>query len=85
LASLARAEIIGTESAHHARRSRGSIAIGGEIYGVVQLLEGKFSAAMQGANLSAAGSAFLIGIAVFAIIGSFLWKRANEKDPASRG
>lgn len=59
------------------------IAIGGEIYGVVQLLQGKFSAATQGANLPLLVG-LLIGIAVFAIAGNFLWKRANEKDPASK-
>lgn len=59
------------------------IAIGGEIYAVVQLLQGKFSAATNGANLPLLVG-LLIGIAVFAIIGNFLWKRANQQDPASK-
>ena len=59
------------------------IAIGAEIYGVVQLLQGKFSAATNGANLPLLVG-LLIGIAVFAIAGNFLWKRANEKDPATK-
>lgn len=53
------------------------IAIGGEIYGIVMLYRGRFS---EG-NLSLL-IGLLVGIAVFAIIGNFLWKRANEKDPA---
>ncbi|MGC4024622.1 MAG: hypothetical protein QM744_05360 [Mesorhizobium sp.] len=53
------------------------IAIGGEIYGIIMLYKGKFN---EG-NLSLLVG-LLIGIAVFAIIGNFLWKRANEKDPA---
>lgn len=53
------------------------IAIGGEIYGIVMLYKGKFN----DGNLSLLVG-LLIGIAVFAIIGNFLWKRANEKDPA---
>ena len=59
------------------------IAIAGEIYAVIQVLQGKFSAATQGANLQLLVG-LLIGIAVFAIIGNFLWKRANENDPASK-
>jgi len=54
-------------------------AIGGEIFGVVMLMKNKFD---QG-NL-----ALLIGIlvfiAVFAILGSVLWKKANRHDPASK-
>lgn len=53
------------------------IAIGGEIYGIVLLRQGRFN---EG-NLSLLVG-LLIGIAVFAIAGNFLWKRANEKDPA---
>lgn len=55
------------------------IAIGGEIYGIVMLYQGRFN---EG-NLSLLVG-LLIGIAVFAIIGNFLWKRANEKDPARK-
>jgi hypothetical protein len=56
-----------------------AIAIGAEIYGVVMLMKNKFNAGNQSLLIG-----LLVGIAVFAIIGSFLWKRANEKDPASR-
>ncbi len=55
------------------------VAIGTEIAGIVLLKQGKF----QSGNL-----ALLIGllvvIAVFAIGGSMLWKKANTHDPASR-
>lgn len=55
------------------------VAIGTEIAGVVMLRQGRFD---QG-NL-----ALLIGIlvviAVFAIAGSLMWKKANTHDPASR-
>ncbi|MBC7636118.1 MAG: hypothetical protein H7251_11000 [Acetobacteraceae bacterium] len=54
-------------------------AIGAEIAGIVMLKQGKF----QHGNM-----ALLIGllvvIAVFAIGGSLLWKKANKHDPASR-
>ena len=55
------------------------VAIGTEIFGIVMLLKNKFD---QG-NL-----ALLIGIlvviAVFAIAGSILWKKANRHDPATK-
>jgi hypothetical protein len=55
------------------------VAIGTEIFGIVMLKKGTFN---QG-NL-----ALLIGIlvviAVFAIGGSLMWKKANKHDPASR-
>ena len=55
------------------------IAIGAEIGGIIMLLKGKFD---QG------GLALLIGlfvaIAVFAMLGSVLWKKANRQDPASK-
>ena len=54
------------------------VAIGTEIFGAVLILKNKFD---QG------GLALLIGllvvIAVFAIAGSILWKKANRHDPAS--
>lgn len=53
------------------------IAIGAEIYGIVMLLQNKFNES----NLTLLVG-LLIGIAVFAIMGNFLWKRANEQDPA---
>ena len=56
-----------------------AIAIGTEIIGIILLLKNKFD---QG-NL-----ALLIGllvvIAVFAIAGSVMWKKANRHDPASK-
>lgn len=55
------------------------IAIGGEIYGIVQFYQGKIT----NANIQTIVY-LLIGIAVFAIIGNFLWKRANQQDPAKR-
>ena len=55
------------------------VAIGAEIAGIVMLKQGKF----QHGNM-----ALLIGllvvIAVFAIGGSLMWKKANKHDPASR-
>lgn len=55
------------------------VAIGTEIFGIVMLKQGKFASG----NL-----ALLIGIlvviAVFAIAGSLMWKKANRHDPASR-
>ena len=55
------------------------VAIGTEIFGIVMLKQHKFDSG----NL-----ALLIGIlvviAVFAIGGSLLWKKANRHDPASR-
>ena len=55
------------------------VAIGTEIAAIVMLLKGKFD---QG------GLALLIGllvvIAVFAIAGSIMWKKANRHDPASK-
>jgi hypothetical protein len=55
------------------------VAIGTEIAGIVLLKQGKFASG----NL-----ALLIGllvvIAVFAIAGSLVWKKANKHDPASK-
>ena len=55
------------------------VAIGTEIFGVLQLLKNKF----DDGNL-----VLLIGIlaviAVFAMLGSVLWKKANRQDPASQ-
>lgn len=53
------------------------IAIGGEIYGIVLLRQHKFD---QGNLPLLIG--ILVGIAIFAIAGSLLWKAANRKDPA---
>lgn len=53
------------------------IAIGGEIAGIVLLYRHKFD---QGNLPLLIG--ILVGIAIFAIAGSLLWKAANRKDPA---
>ncbi|MGX5843033.1 hypothetical protein ACWGTI_20140 [Mesorhizobium sp. ArgA1] len=53
------------------------IAIGGEIAGIVLLYKHKF----DNGNLPLL-IGILIGIAIFAIAGSMLWKAANRKDPA---
>ena len=55
------------------------IAIGGEITGIVLLLQGRF----DDGNLALL-IGLLVGIAVFAIAGSLLWKAANKHDPASK-
>jgi len=55
------------------------IAIGTEVFGIILLLKNKFD---QG------GMALLIGlfvvIAIFAIAGSLMWKKANRHDPATK-
>jgi hypothetical protein len=53
------------------------IAIGGEIAGIILLRQGRFD---QGNLPLLIG--ILVGIAVFAIAGSLLWKAANKQDPA---
>ncbi|MES2147474.1 MAG: hypothetical protein V4491_06460 [Pseudomonadota bacterium] len=53
------------------------IAIGGEIAGIVMLRQHKF----DHGNLPLL-IGLLVGIAVFAIAGSLLWKAANKHDPA---
>ena len=53
------------------------VAIGGEIAGIVLLRQHKFD---QGNLPLLIG--LLVGIAIFAIAGSFLWKAANKHDPA---
>lgn len=55
------------------------IAIGAEITGIVLLLQGRF----DDGNLPLL-IGLLVGIAVFAIAGSLLWKAANKHDPASK-
>ena len=54
------------------------VAIGGEIAGIVLLYKNKFD---QGNLPLLIG--ILVGIAVFAIAGSLMWKAANKHDPAS--
>jgi len=55
------------------------IAIGGEVAGIVLLRQGKFD---QGNLPLLIG--ILVGIAIFAIAGSLMWKAANKHDPASK-
>ena len=55
------------------------IAIGGEIYGIVLLRQHKFDHGNMGLLIG-----ILVGIAIFAIAGSLMWKAANKQDPASR-
>ena len=59
------------------------IAIGGEIAGIYMLLHHKFDSGNGGGNLPLL-IGLLVGIAVFAIAGSMLWKSAYRNDPASR-
>jgi hypothetical protein len=55
------------------------VAIGTEIAGIVLLKKGTFN----DGNLALL-IGILVGIAVFAIAGSLMWKAANKHDPASR-
>ena len=53
------------------------VAIGGEIYGIVLLRQHKF----DHGNLPLL-IGILVGIAIFAVAGSLMWKAANKQDPA---
>lgn len=53
------------------------VAIGGEIAGIVLLYQHKF----DHGNLALL-IGLLVGIAIFAVAGSFMWKAANKHDPA---
>src|SRR5271169_4455980 len=53
------------------------VAIGGEIAGIVLLLQHKF----DHGNLPLL-IGLLVGIAIFAIAGNMMWKAANGHDPA---
>jgi hypothetical protein len=55
------------------------VAIGGEIAGIVFLKQGKFASGNLALLIG-----LLVGIAIFAIAGSLLWKKANRHDPAGR-
>jgi hypothetical protein len=55
------------------------IAIGGEVAGIVLLRQHKF----DHGNLPLL-IGILVGIAIFAIAGSLMWKAANKHDPASK-
>lgn len=56
-----------------------AVAIGGEIAGIVMLRQHKFDQGNLGLLIG-----ILVGIAIFAIAGSLLWKAANRKNPASK-
>ena len=53
------------------------VAIGGEIAGIVMLRAHKFDHGNLGLLIG-----LLVGIAIFAIVGSSMWKAANKHDPA---
>jgi len=55
------------------------IAIGGEVAGIIFLRQGRF----DHGNLPLL-IGILVGIAIFAIAGSLMWKAANKQDPARR-
>jgi hypothetical protein len=55
------------------------VAIGGEVAGIVLLRQHKFDHGNLGLLIG-----ILVGIAIFAIAGSLMWKAANRNDPASR-
>lgn len=60
-----------------------AVAIGGEIAGIYLLKQHKFDAGSGNGNLPLL-IGILVGIAVFAIAGSMLWKAANRKSPATK-
>jgi hypothetical protein len=55
------------------------VAIGGEVAGIIFLRQGRF----DHGNLPLL-IGILVGIAIFAIAGSLMWKAANKQDPARR-
>jgi hypothetical protein len=61
-----------------------AVAIGGEIAGIYLLKQHKFDAGGAGNGNLPLLIGLLVGIAVFAIAGSMLWKAANRHDPASK-
>ena len=60
-----------------------AVAIAGEIAGIYLLLHHKFDAGNNNGNLPLL-IGLLVGIAVFAIAGSMMWKAANRHSPASK-
>jgi hypothetical protein len=60
-----------------------ALAIGGEGAGIYLLKQHKFDAGTGNGNLPLL-IGILVGIAVFAIAGSMLWKAANKQNPASK-
>jgi hypothetical protein len=61
-----------------------AIAIGGEIFGIYLLKQHKFDAGTAANGNLPLLIGLLVGIAVFAIAGSMLWKAANRHNPASK-
>jgi hypothetical protein len=61
-----------------------AVAIGGEIAGIIFLRQGKFNAGTAANGNLPLLIGLLVGIAVFAVAGSMLWKAANRKNPASK-
>ena len=59
------------------------VAIGSEIAGIYLLMHHKFDAGNGNGNLPLL-IGILVGIAVFAIAGSMLWKAANKHNPATK-
>ena len=53
------------------------VAIGGEVTGIILLFKHKFDHGNLGLLIG-----ILVGIAIFAIAGSLMWKAANKQDPA---
>ncbi len=60
------------------------VAIGGEIAGIYLLRQHTFDAGTAANGNLPLLIGLLVGIAVFAIAGSMMWKAANRHDPASR-
>ncbi len=60
-----------------------AVAIGGEIAGIYMLVKLRMFDAASGGNLPLL-IGLLVGIAVFAIAGSMLWKAANRHSPATK-
>jgi hypothetical protein len=61
-----------------------AVAIGGEGVGIYLLRQKKFDAGVAANGNLPLLIGLLVGIAVFAIIGSMLWKAANKHNPASK-
>ncbi len=60
------------------------VAIGGEIAGIYLLRQHKFDAGVAANGNLPLLIGLLVGIAIFAIAGSMMWKAANRHDPASK-
>jgi hypothetical protein len=61
-----------------------AVAIGGEIAGIYLLKQHKFDSGTAANGNLPLLIGLLVGIAVFAIAGSMLWKAANRHNPASK-